>query len=224
MAKSSPRVASRPRRAAPRPQNLRREDSRDLRDAILVATERLLADRPLDEITVADVVDGAGVSRATFYIYFESKNAAVAALAEDVTGKIYQDLWEPFLSGAEQPSESLLTAHFLDSLALWREHRDVLAAAAGAWRADPNAFYQWGALWSRYAADLRSFIERECAAGEAPGDLDAGTLAATLVWFDETAFYLAVTDGAPELADDDRLARTIAGVWMRAIYGPAPPE
>src|ERR1700724_1821368 len=112
----------------------RRDDSRDLREAMLSATEALLADRSLDELTVLDVIQAAGVSRATFYIYFESKNAVVAALAESVIDKIYA-LWGPFMAGTEQPSEAMLTDHWMETLALWREHRDVLVAAAQAWRA-----------------------------------------------------------------------------------------
>ncbi len=189
---------------------------------MLDATEGLLAERPLDEITVFDVIAGAGVSRATFYLYFESKNAAVAALAEDVIERIYADLWEPFITGAEPPSELLLTQHFIETMAIWREHRAVLMAAAGAWRADPNAFYQWGALWTRLVNDTTAYIERAREAGLAPAGLDAGALAATLVWLDESALYLAFTGGSPQLRDDDLLAATLAAVWMRAIYSAAP--
>jgi AcrR family transcriptional regulator len=203
---------------------VRREEIRDVRGAILGATERLLADRRLDEITVLDVIEAAGVSRASFYIYFESKNGAVAALAEEVTAKIYDELWEPFVTGEEPPSEELLTQHWLETLALWREHEAVLVAAAQAWRADPAAFYQWGAVWARYVNDTRAYIDRARAAGDAPNELDAGTLASALIWLNENALYMAFTETAPELADDERLARTMAGIWMRAIYGTSPFE
>jgi AcrR family transcriptional regulator len=222
MARNPARAPSRPRRDRVRAAPARREDARDVRTAILEATERLLGERQLDEITVFDVIAAAGVSRATFYLYFESKNAAVATLAEEVTARIYADLWQPFITGVEAPSEALLTRHFVETMALWREHRAVLMAAAGAWRADPDAFYQWGAMWTRYVEDATAYIERAREAGLAPAGLDAGALAATLIWLDESAFYLAFTGGSPELRDDALLAATLAGVWMRAIYGPAP--
>jgi AcrR family transcriptional regulator len=200
----------------------RRDEARDVRTAILESVERLLADRPLEEITVLDVIAEAGISRATFYLYFESKNAAIATLAEEVTSTIYADLWQPFITGVEPPSEALLTQHFEETIAIWREHRAVLMAAAGAWRADPDAFYQWGAMWVRYVEDTRDYIERAREAGLAPPGLDPRTLAATLIWLDEAALYLALTDGSADLRDDDRLAPTLAGVWMRAIYGSVP--
>jgi AcrR family transcriptional regulator len=215
---------ARERRVRSRAPGVRREEVRDVRGAILGATDRLLAERPLDEITVLDVIQAAGVSRASFYIYFESKNAAVATLAEEVTARIYDDLWEPFITGEEPPSEELLRQHWLETLTLWRQHQAVLVAAAQAWRADPDAFDQWGAVWRRYLEDTRAYIRRARAAGDAPSDLDADTLAAALIWLNENALYMAFTQSLPELADDERLARTMAGIWMRAIYGTMPFE
>ena len=215
---------ARERRVRSRAVSARREELRDVRGAILAATERLLSERPLDAITVLDVIEAAGVSRASFYIYFESKNAAVATLAEEVTERIYKNLWEPFIAGAEPPSEALMTQHWLETLALWREHRAVLVAAAEAWRAAPEAFYQWGTVWTRYVEDTRAYIARARARSEAPSELDADTLANALIWLNENALYMAFTRTAPELADDERLARTMAGIWMRAIYGTTPFE
>ena len=200
----------------------KRDEARDVRTSILEGIERLLAERPFEEITVFDVIAEAGISRATFYLYFESKNAAVATLAEEVTSTIYAEVWQPFISGVEPPSEALLTQHFCETIAIWRQHRAVLMAAAGAWRADPDAFYQWGAMWSRYIDDASAYIERAREAGLAPPGIEARALAATLVWLDEAALYLALTDGSPDLRDDDKLAPTLAGVWIRAIYGSAP--
>jgi AcrR family transcriptional regulator len=162
------------------------------------------------------------VSRATFYIYFESKASAVASLAEAVTEKIYADLWGPFMTGEEPPSHALLTQHWIASLALWREHQAVLVPAAEAWRADPTSFDQWGAVWRRFVDDTRALIERARAAGQAPAELDAESLAGVLVWMNENALYLAFSQSATGLAADELLAETIAGVWMRAIYGPTP--
>jgi AcrR family transcriptional regulator len=200
----------------------KRDETRDVRTAILEGVERLLGERPLEEITVFDVIAEAGISRATFYLYFESKNAAVATLAEEVTSTIYAEKWQPFITGVEPPSEALLTEHFEETIAIWRQHRAVLMAAAGAWRADPDACSQWGAMWSRYVEDTTAYIERARATGLAPPGLDARTLAATLVWLDEAVLYLALTDGSADVRDDEKLAPTLAGVWMRAIYCSAP--
>jgi AcrR family transcriptional regulator len=66
----------------------------DTRQAVLAAAERLLAERRLDELTVVELIQEAGVSRASFYVHFECKQAAVAALAQSVMEEIH-DLWHP---------------------------------------------------------------------------------------------------------------------------------
>lgn len=50
--------------------------------AILDTAERLLADVPLADISVADLARGAGISRSAFYFYFGSKNDVVLALLD----------------------------------------------------------------------------------------------------------------------------------------------
>src|SRR5579875_2472172 len=56
--------------------------------AILETAERLLADRPLKDISVDDLARGAGISRPTFYFYFASKDAVALSLFESFLGKI----------------------------------------------------------------------------------------------------------------------------------------
>jgi AcrR family transcriptional regulator len=214
---------SRPRRTAARPAAARADDGRDLRGLILEATERLLQERPVHELTVLALCEAAGVSRASFYIYFESKYAPVAALAEQVTDTIYRDHWEPFLGGAESPTLENYTDHWRQTTALWERHRAVLVAAAAAWRAEPAATDGWRALWTTYIGLNRGFIERAQARGDAPAELDAATLAASLTWMAENALYLAFTETAPEFLDHERLTQAHCGIWYRAIFGSAAP-
>src|SRR5581483_11983687 len=138
----------------------RAEDGRDLRAMIIGATERLLGQRRLEEITVLDVIERAGVSRASFYIYFESKYAPLAALAEQVADKLYNVYWAEYLGGDESPTLEVYAEHWRQTLAVWAEHRAVLVAAAAAWRSDPAAIEGWHALWSRYVENNAAFIER----------------------------------------------------------------
>jgi len=208
--------ATSPRRLGTRVR--RAEDARDLGRAILEATERLLADRGLDDLTVVDLIEEADVSRASFYMYFESKHAAVAALAESVMSELYED-WRPWLEGAEPVAQDVMADLWLRALKQWREHRAVLAAVAQGWRTHPDVYHRWEATWRGYISVVRDYIERTRAAGAAPAGPDATALAAVLVWLDESILYLAFTGRAPELADDAVLAETIAGVWVRAVYG-----
>src|SRR2546429_9475345 len=55
-------------------------DTTDLREAILAATAGLLADRQFGDLAVGDILAAAGVSRGSFYFYFDSKHDALADL------------------------------------------------------------------------------------------------------------------------------------------------
>lgn len=81
----------------PLSRNLERSDQkvdqrvRRTRDRLGDALVELLVQKPFDDITVQDVLDGAGVSRSTFYTHYRDKN----------------DL---FLSDVEEFFESMATA------------------------------------------------------------------------------------------------------------------
>jgi AcrR family transcriptional regulator len=112
--------------------------------------------------------------------------------------------------------------HWRQTIARWREHQVVFVAAAQGWRTQPEAYARWGATFQRLIARVVQYIERARLVHGAPSDLDVTALAALLMWLDESALYMAFTGQAPELADDERLAKTLAGIWMRAIYATSP--
>ena len=56
--------------------------------AILEATERLLRERPLRRLSVADIIEAAGVSRTSFYAYFASKTAVIAECLREVMDQV----------------------------------------------------------------------------------------------------------------------------------------
>src|SRR5689334_21438809 len=87
-----------PKKAAqPSLQQLRKADrprghagTSDTEQAIFAAMERLLERTPAHEISVAQVLEEAGISRATFYFYFSSKFAVLAGLLALVMEEINQ--------------------------------------------------------------------------------------------------------------------------------------
>ena len=62
---------------------MKRNGRGDTRGQIFEATESLLADVPLHDLSVAQIIERAGVSRATFYFYCSSKFAVVEGLLTD---------------------------------------------------------------------------------------------------------------------------------------------
>jgi AcrR family transcriptional regulator len=190
----------------------------EVRQAFIDATMRLLEVRRLEDLTVVEVIDAAGFSRPTFYEYFESKHSVVAALADEVLTEIYDRLWRPVFESEGPMTRELMIDHYMETLAVWREHQSVLVAAAAGWRSDPAVYDAWGARWQGYVSDVGRYIERTRGTGSTPAHPDAGVLAEILVWLSETVLYLAFSETPFELAPDATLAAVMSAVWLRSIH------
>lgn len=89
------------------------------RQTIITATSKVLAEKGLNLMTVEDILQEAGVARATFYSHFTDKN--------DVTGAVVEQMFKR--------AEKLYTS-FHDIPALNEEHvRTWLSEAFEQWRA-----------------------------------------------------------------------------------------
>jgi AcrR family transcriptional regulator len=73
--------------AAPDRRALRAEQKRsERRDAILRTAEVVFCARGYHDASISDVIDAAGISRGTFYLYFDSKDALYLDLIDRFTG------------------------------------------------------------------------------------------------------------------------------------------
>ena len=191
----------------------------DIGQSVCDATERLLATRRFADLSVADILSEAGVSRASFYFYFASRYALLSAVSERAVDEVYA-VTQTWLHRAESepPLDALRTA-MQGAVSRWRVHGPVLRAIVESSSSAPEIDAQWKRLIARFTDAATEQIERERAARVAPAGMDARALGALLTWMTERALYLMVSDGEPEFADDDALVETLAGVWWRAIYG-----
>jgi TetR/AcrR family transcriptional regulator, ethionamide resistance regulator len=200
------------------PRRAKRPDG-EARAALLDAAERLLGDRRIADLTVADVLARAEVSRASFYFYFGSKYDLVVALAQQIMDEVEQAS-APWLDRGELAPEEALRAASRGALEVWRTHGSVLRAIAESWHASPELGDVWGAFVERFVTRAQAQIERERAAGTAPADgPDAATLAASLIWMNERVFYLWATEAQPQLGDADTVVDTLTAIWHGAVYG-----
>jgi AcrR family transcriptional regulator len=85
-----------------------REQRKQRRDRILRAAQRIFAERGYHAASIADVIDAAGTSRGTFYLYFDSKRAIFDELLDDLFGKLKRCVRPVDLSpGAPSPLDQL---------------------------------------------------------------------------------------------------------------------
>jgi AcrR family transcriptional regulator len=190
----------------------------EARGAILAATERLLVQRPLHELSVRDIADEAGASRGSFYAYFTTKSAVLATLAESVCAELF-DIWQPWFDGAGPVDADELRANFDGSVRLWSAHRSILTATVESFRVDPEVTEMWGSLMKRLVDSTRARIERARAAGNVAGLGDAATLAESLIWSTERLHYVGLSESASALHDQARLVDVLVLLWSRMLAG-----
>jgi AcrR family transcriptional regulator len=82
------------------------EHHRQRRADLLAAATRLLAERPLDGVTLASVGEAVGLSRSSVYQYFDSTPALLAAVVEDAFPRAAGRI-ERAMGAAETPMERI---------------------------------------------------------------------------------------------------------------------
>jgi AcrR family transcriptional regulator len=187
------------------------------RSELLDALNDLLRDESLEDITVADIATRAGVTRSAFYFYFESKAAAVAALAAPLHDQVSFLAAETLKPGGnprerfETQTRGLVQAR--------QEHQHLYRAMLDARHANPAVKQAWDAGRESFIAPLAELIDTERATGNAPPGPDSRALATVLLELNDRA--LEPLAGTDTIALDDRID-ALTTIWTRAIYGMEP--
>jgi AcrR family transcriptional regulator len=177
---------------------------RDNREAILAATLDLLADgTPFAELSVEQIVRGAGLSRPTFYKYFRDKRALVLELGTALMDAVAAAA-DPWLQSGEGETRETLAA----VLNAFRERRATLGALVEAATYDAEVHAFWHAFHDRF---LDIAAERIGAAEPDLPPARARARAFALVWMTERTIteFLLGDAGIDEAALLDELA----GFW-----------
>src|SRR6185312_7000887 len=90
-----------------------REKRARTRAQIVEAGATLLAERPLEALTVDAVVDAAGIAKGTFYYHFQSMEELAAAAGEKL-GESFDELLAPARLSLRDPIARLSFTQFLE--------------------------------------------------------------------------------------------------------------
>jgi len=203
-----------------KPQAGRQERREQIERNLLDATERLMADgASFTELSVDRLATEAGISRASFYIYFEDKGHLLRRL----TGQVFDDLAdaaERWWSVSKRRDPADVLAAMTALVATYRRHQPLLVALnemAGYDAAVGSTYREiLAAIATRLAAVIAEgqddgFIRREVAAQGA---------ATALTWMVERTCQQTLP-GAPE-SGDSALATTLTEIIWGALYLEAP--
>ncbi|MFE6858700.1 TetR/AcrR family transcriptional regulator [Nocardia sp. NPDC057668] len=182
----------------------------DQREAAILETARqLLAEQPLSAITVDQLAKGAGLSRSTFYFYFDSRDTVVYTLVADSLaelGELMNDLTPPLPEAFHRA-----IARYLDR---WRHHGPLLRAF-GSTERDERVETAWAEAHTRIRTRLSALIDAERAAGRAPSGPPAPLLADALMAMMWRAGYEHSL--APD-TDPTAKVDTLTAVFTRTIW------
>ena len=187
-------------------------------DSLLAATHQLLEEKAFSDISVADILTAAGVSRATFYFYFASKFSVLCALLERAMDDIFGTV-QPFLARSDDDApEEALERSLRAVTTAWHRHRSVLQATARHWHSDSGLHELWLAIAERFISAGAEEIERERAAGLITSKDSGRTLAATLFWGTERVLYIAGAGVEPTLANEEAAVGPLVAMWHGTLY------
>lgn len=201
----------------PRSRRRRQRLSGDEREqAILAAADKLFTARPLHQVSIDDLAQEAGISRPTFYFYFQSKDAVLLALLDRVVADARRERDEALDAAGDDPMRAWRAV--IEAFArTWSAHRSLIRAAEEARVASPEVRDLWATVMEQLVEETAVAIELERSRAAAPAGPPARDLAACLVLMNERVLSSAY-GGLRPAPDEDGLVDTLLGVWLGAIY------
>lgn len=188
----------------------------DRESAILATAERLLASRPLGEVSIDDLARGAGISRPTFYFYFPSKEAVLLALLDRVVQEA-----DAALAAVPDTLTADPARYWRDCIAAFHRtfagHAPVTLACAEVRTGNAEVRALWARVMAAWTRLVQVAIEGERARGAAPAGLPARDLAIALNSMNERVMYATIAGDVPAVASRD-VVGVLHEVWLNAIY------
>ncbi|OAH59124.1 TetR family transcriptional regulator [Dietzia cinnamea] len=184
------------------------------REALLAALDDRLKTTALDDISVADLTESAGITRSAFYFYFDSKAAAVGVLLAMVQDEATAAVETAVRGEGDFRTRVTAALERLTDRVLDKAHiyRALLTAR--------SKHAQTRDLWDdgrrALAVQIAEFLRAERAAGRAPEGVDADALAVGLIHINETVLEQLAYD--PD-GTREPLLTVAADMWVRTVYG-----
>jgi TetR/AcrR family transcriptional regulator, ethionamide resistance regulator len=186
--------------------------------AVLTATERLLRKRALHELSVGDIIEAAGISRTSFYAYFPSKTAVIAAGLRRVMDAVMVAVEPLHLETGADP-ESAVRFSLRQWVSVCKRHGALLRAVSEQWPHDEELRDLWFGMLDAMAAGTARVIGDARRAGTAPPGAPPRTLAACLMWGYERVLHVALVGEAAGLPGPDAIVEPLTQMMVGGLYG-----
>lgn len=204
-----------------RPPSRRARRREDLRVALMAAIERLLEQgESFAELSVDRLATEAGISRSTFYIYFEDKTDLLHASFEHVMSALDDAAMNWWRLDAAQVTPEQLREALADVLRTYHPHARAMATIFDAATHDPLLGAEVDAFMERGIVGLRRHIARNQELGLVDPGLQPDETARWLFWMAERGQHQMTAPLGPD--DLGPLIDTYTAIVWRTLYAFAP--
>ena len=191
--------------------------------AIFAATEALLTETTLQDLTVAQIIGRAGISRANFYHYFASKFDVLAALVARLLDEAYLPDQPWSAPPGKQRARSLETS-MAGTVELWSAHGAVICAAIEHLYTVPQIAEAWFAVREKLIQAVGEQIEYERSHGRAPAGPPPDMVATMLLCALERTFYVGTRKLDARIPTAVHAAAALNELAAHALAGPITPD
>jgi len=185
--------------------------------AILDTAWELLATKPLSLITTEDLAAGAGISRSTFYFYFDSKEAVILALADRVAEEI-RGAAAPFFEVDPAADRGDLRKAIASYVGRWKEKGPLLRAMYVLGENDESLRGFWDEVTDELLGTVAAVIDTLRAEGRAtpapPSSHDLARVLFAMLW--RTSYDISL--GRYTRAEEQRLIDTLTAVCYSSLF------
>jgi TetR/AcrR family transcriptional regulator, ethionamide resistance regulator len=192
----------------------RRRSPEEAEREILDAAERIVRDRPPDELTVKSVMEETTLTRNAFYAYFRDRYDLIARLVQRLRAEADAGM-EAFVD-----SDSDRVAAGREALAtaahLYADHGELLRALADAATSDRHAARAWQEFIEPSHTAVTARVREDVRRGLISG-IDPEPTVRALVAMNRACFFQELVVN-PD-ADVERLVDTLHLIWVRTLYG-----
>lgn len=199
-------------------QSSRSQRRDEARRRLLDVVEKLLEEgETFTEISVERLVSEAGMSRSTFYVYFEDKGDLLRAWFAEITAELSDVASGWWSLGPDATFADVREA--LDRIVkTYKPHTTLMAATYDAAAYDPSVREPVEQMMTGNTAGLRKHIKAGQAGGFVDPSLPAAQTAAWLTWMAERGLHQTVRTASP--AELEKLIDAYAGIVWNTLYAP----
>ncbi len=189
----------------------------DLRERdLLDAASRLLASGAFGAASITEIAQEAGLSRASFYFYFASKQALLASLLDSAVSQFNGQI-ASVVDGPPVGSPADVVRSTVQAAAeLWWEHGVVLSASVELGTAMPEVYERTMANFAVVGAPTVELLRRYGTVAEATDADEAAALVSALMLMSERNFFHLMRSN-PTIAQRNALTATLQRIWLRSF-------